>query len=156
MEVTCCHSNTTSAAKASWHKWQCPLLKEARWSTGENPKPRPLWLPRIQFSRRNWVPSFCPHLLVECWVRPLPQFITATSAGLPKFLFGTRNVAASDLYIRQDARLYESQAGIKIAGRNSHNLRCADGSTLTTERQKLKRNWITPWWGWKRRVKKLV
>ena len=29
-------------------------------------------------------------------------------------------------YIMQTARLDESQAGIKIAGRNTNNLRCAD------------------------------
>ena len=63
----------------------------------------------------------------------MPQFITETSAGLPKFLFGTRNVAASDLYIRQDARLYESQAGIKIAGRNINNLIYMDDTTLMAE-----------------------
>ena len=33
----------------------------------------------------------------------------------------------------QNARLEESQAGIKIAGRNSNNLRYADDTTLMTE-----------------------
>ena len=33
----------------------------------------------------------------------------------------------------QNARLDESQAGIKIAERNSKNLRCADNTTLTAE-----------------------
>ena len=37
-------------------------------------------------------------------------------------------------YIKQNARLDESQAGIKIAGRNSNNLRYADDiSTLMAE-----------------------
>ena len=31
------------------------------------------------------------------------------------------------------ARLYEAQAGIKIAGRNINNLRCTDDTTLTAE-----------------------
>ena len=33
-------------------------------------------------------------------------------------------------YIMQNARLDEAQAGIKIAGRNSNNLRYADDTTL--------------------------
>ena len=33
-------------------------------------------------------------------------------------------------YIMQNARLYEAQAGIKIAGRNINNLRYADVTTL--------------------------
>ena len=33
----------------------------------------------------------------------------------------------------QNARLYESQAGIKIAGRNINNLRYADDITLMAE-----------------------
>ena len=34
-----------------------------------------------------------------------------------------------------NARLAEAQAGIKIAGRNIHNLRHADDTTLTAERE---------------------
>ena len=41
-------------------------------------------------------------------------------------------------YIMQNAGLYESQAGIKIAGRNN-NLRCADDTILIAEsKDKLK------------------
>ena len=36
-------------------------------------------------------------------------------------------------YITQNARLDESQAGIKIAGRNINNLRYADDTTLMAE-----------------------
>ena len=36
-------------------------------------------------------------------------------------------------HIKQNARMDEAQAGIKIAGRNINNLRCADGTTLMTE-----------------------
>ena len=36
-------------------------------------------------------------------------------------------------YIIRNARLDESQAGIKIAGRNNNNLRYADDTTLTAE-----------------------
>ena len=36
--------------------------------------------------------------------------------------------------IRQNARLDEAQAGIKIAGRNINNLRHADGTTLRAEK----------------------
>ena len=40
----------------------------------------------------------------------------------------------------QNARLDESQAGIKIAGRNINNLRCADDTTLMAEsKEELKR-----------------
>ena len=35
--------------------------------------------------------------------------------------------------ITQNAGVDESQAKIKIAGRNSNNLRCADGTTLVVE-----------------------
>ena len=38
-------------------------------------------------------------------------------------------------YIMQNARLYEAQAGIKIAGRNINNLRYADDTTLLAESQ---------------------
>ena len=41
-------------------------------------------------------------------------------------------------YIRQNARLDEAQAGIKIAGRNINNLRYADDTTLMAESEKLK------------------
>ena len=36
-------------------------------------------------------------------------------------------------YIMRNAGLDEAQAGIKIAGRNSNNLRCADDTTLMVE-----------------------
>ena len=36
-------------------------------------------------------------------------------------------------YIMQSARLDEAQAGIKIAGRNTNNLRYADDTTLMSE-----------------------
>ena len=36
-------------------------------------------------------------------------------------------------YIRRNAGLEETQAGIKIAGRNINNLRYADGTTLMAE-----------------------
>ena len=37
-------------------------------------------------------------------------------------------------YIMQNARLNETQAGIKIAGRNIDNFRYADGTTLMAEK----------------------
>ena len=36
-------------------------------------------------------------------------------------------------YVMQNARLYEAQAGIKIARRNINNFRCADDTTLMAE-----------------------
>ena len=39
-------------------------------------------------------------------------------------------------YIMQNAGLDESQAGIKTAGRNINNLRCADNTTLMAESEK--------------------
>ena len=39
-------------------------------------------------------------------------------------------------YIMQNARLDEAQAGIKIAGRNTSNLRYADDTTLMAERKR--------------------
>ena len=41
-------------------------------------------------------------------------------------------------YIMWNARLDESQAGIKIAGRNINNLRYADDTTLMAESEELK------------------
>ena len=38
----------------------------------------------------------------------------------------------------RNARLDEAQAGIKIAGRNTNNVRYADGTTLTAESEELK------------------
>ena len=38
-------------------------------------------------------------------------------------------------YIMRNAGLEESQAGIRIAGRNINNLRCADDTTLMVERE---------------------
>ena len=38
----------------------------------------------------------------------------------------------------RSAGLEEAQAGIKIAGRNINNLRCADDTTLMAEREELK------------------
>ena len=40
-------------------------------------------------------------------------------------------------YIMRNARLYEAQAGIKIAGRNINNLRYADDTTLMAEIEEL-------------------
>ena len=54
---------------------------------------------------------------------------------LSPFLF---NFYAS--YIMQNARLYESQAGIKIARRNIKNLRYADDTTLIAENEKELKN----------------
>ena len=49
--------------------------------------------------------------------------------------------------------LEDTQAGIKIAGRNINNLRYADDTTLKAEsEEELK----SPCWKWKRRVKKLA
>ena len=38
----------------------------------------------------------------------------------------------------QNARLYEAEAGIKIAGRNINNLRYADDTTFMAESEELK------------------
>ena len=40
-----------------------------------------------------------------------------------------------------NAGLEEAQAGIKIAGRNTNKLRCADDTTLMAESEELK-NWF--------------
>ena len=53
----------------------------------------------------------------------------------------------------RNAGLEETQAGLKIAGRNINNLRYADDTTLMAEsEEELK----SLWWKWKRRVKKLA
>ena len=53
-------------------------------------------------------------------------------------------------YIMWHAALDETQAGIKIAGRNINDLRYADDNTLMAQE---KRNYRASWWKWKRRVK---
>ena len=55
-------------------------------------------------------------------------------------------------YIMRNNGLEEAQAGIKIAGRNINNFRYEDDTTLMAESEELK----SPWWKWKRRVKKLA
>ena len=42
----------------------------------------------------------------------------------------------------QNARLGEAQAGIKIAGRNTNNLRYADDTTLMAESKKELKNFL--------------
>ena len=55
-------------------------------------------------------------------------------------------------YIMQNARLGDSQAGIKIAGKNINNLRFADNTTLMAEsKAELKSLFMSV-----KRVKKLV
>ena len=52
----------------------------------------------------------------------------------------------------RNAGLDEAQAGIKIAGRNSNNLKYADDTILVAE-SKEELNSLS-WWRWKRRVGK--
>ena len=54
-------------------------------------------------------------------------------------------------YIMRNTGLDEAQAGIKIAGRNTNNLRYADDTTLRAESEELKSLLMR-----KRRVKKLA
>ena len=49
-------------------------------------------------------------------------------------------------HIMWNARLYQLQTGIKIAGRNINNLRHADDTTLMTESKQELKNLL---WGWK-------
>ena len=56
-------------------------------------------------------------------------------------------------YIMRNAGLEETQAGIKIAGRNINNLRYADDTTLVAESEE---ELISLLWKWKWRVKKLA
>ena len=67
------------------------------------------------------------HRLVPNWERSTSRLYIVT---LMLCLF---NLYAE--YIMQNARLGEAQAGIKIAGRNIHNLRYADDTTLVAESQ---------------------
>ena len=58
-------------------------------------------------------------------------------------------------YIMRNAGIDGAQVGVKIARRNISNLRYTDDTTLM---EKVKRNWRTSWWKWKRsrEVKKLA
>ena len=51
---------------------------------------------------------------------------------------GINNLHVYAEYIMRNAGLEETQAGIKIAGRNINNLRYADGTTLMAESEELK------------------
>ena len=53
----------------------------------------------------------------------------------------------------RNAGLEETQAEIKIAGRNIHNLRYAGGTTLMAESEEELKSLLRKW---KRRVKKLA
>ena len=55
-------------------------------------------------------------------------------------------------------RLGESQAGIKISGRNISNLKYADNTTLMAENEESEdgRKWRASLKGWKKRVEKLA
>ena len=71
------------------------------------------------------------------------------------FIFGGSEITVDSdcsMKVKDACSLEETQAGIKIAGRNNNNLRYADDTTLW---QKAK-NQIASWWKWKRRVKKLA
>jgi len=67
------------------------------------------------------------------------------------FLPGLFNLYAE--YIMRNAGLDETQAGIKIAGRNINNLRYADDTTLIPETEVEQKNLLM---SRKRRVKKLA
>ena len=56
-------------------------------------------------------------------------------------------------YIMRNAGLDEAKAGIKIAGRNINNLRCANDTTLMAESEEELKNLLMKV---KRRVKKLA
>ena len=56
-------------------------------------------------------------------------------------------------YIMQNARLDETQAGIKIAGRNINNFRYTDNTTLMEENKEEVKSFC---WKWKRRLKNLT
>ena len=56
-------------------------------------------------------------------------------------------------YIMRNAGLEEAQAGIKIAGRNSNNLRYADDTTIMGESEKELKSFLMKG---KSRVKKLA
>ena len=53
----------------------------------------------------------------------------------------------------RNAGLEEAQGGIKIARRDINNLRYADDTTLMGGSEEEVKS---PWWKWKRRVKKLA
>ena len=53
----------------------------------------------------------------------------------------------------RNAGLEETQAGIKIAGKNINNLKYADDTTFMAESEKELKSLF---WKWKRKVKKLA
>ena len=111
------------------------------------PPGKPVWgreaTIRIRHGTTNWfqiVSQLFPKLVPNCYI---PQ-----GCILSPCLF---NLYAE--YIKWNARLGESQAGIKISGRNVNNISYADYTTLMV---KVKRNQRGCWWEWRRRVKKLA
>ena len=63
------------------------------------------------------------------------QLQTATSILLPDRQFGTCLFNLYAEYIMRNARLDETQARIKISGRNINSLRYADDTTLVAEKE---------------------
>ena len=57
-------------------------------------------------------------------------------------------------FLMRNAGLEETQAGIKIAGRNINNLRYTDDTTFMAESEEELKS--LSWWKWKRRAKKLT
>ena len=78
--------------------------------------------------------------ILECEVKWTLGSITTNNAsgddGIPVELFQVLKDVAE--YNMRSAGLEEVQAGIRIAGRNINNLRCADDTTLTGESEELK------------------
>ena len=102
-------------------------------------------------------------VLLSSWYRERhwnPEKLSRTSQAT-QFLNGKdriqiKYVRVLSLYftIMRNAGLEETQAGIKIAGRNINNLRYADDTTLMAESEEEPKSLLMKKWKW--RVKKLA
>ena len=82
----------------------------------------------LQAKILKWVAFSSPEDLHNPRIEPGSPALQVDS--LPTKLWGKPLYAE---YIMQNAKLNNSQAGIKIAGRNINNLWCADNSTVVAE-----------------------
>ena len=89
------------------------------------------------FSRdRNTRPPYLPPENSVCWskqqLEPDMEQWTSSKLGKTSKLYIVTLLINAE-YIKQNAGLEESQAGIQITGRNIKNLRYADDTTLMAE-----------------------
>ena len=92
------------------------------------------------FKRQEYQNTYLPYEKSVCRLRINSQNWTWNNELVPKweksYILSSCLLNLYAEYIIQNARLHETQAGIKIAGRNINNLKYSDDTTLTIESEK--------------------